>query len=289
MEYENEIHTLTAQLVDMKTRLRQVALEKEIFLESKKVSIERLSEYLLLDFDSEHLCLALIHVQADPATRHHPPVTVETENPAGEPEILYYSQDAIRLVSSLCQNRLSPEHNCFVFPADRDIAILLCPKPQYISGSRIRSGNYLLELKWKLSQLLLELDKQLSFPSIITLSSIAEGSANLRQLYLENVCTYDYLWDNLGGVHSYLDLKPTPMSAKDLTELNALEQEFMVNVTRTLYHCAATTLRRILELQMQQSCPCGRSWTVRPCACKTPWRSLSILRISPSAIWMSCP
>ncbi len=257
---EQQLSALTHEISALKARLRQVTLEKEIFLDTAHpLTMDELSECLFCGFSSDYLSMAVIRVHADPATRHHAPITSEELSNGNvdqrQLDIVYYPKESLAFVESLCQKYLAPEHCTVVFRAGRDIAVLLNPKAQYISASRVQHGNYASELKWKLSQLLLELDKHMEFQSIITLSSIAQKAVRLRQLYLENTYTYDYSWDCVGGVHSYQDLNAFPMSAKDLAELSILEQEFMDNVARTLYQGAATTLNSILQRQFQHTVP----------------------------------
>lgn len=259
IEQNLEITTLCTELAAARKQICRLTLERDTLMNSaRQIPISELSEHLLSVFDSEYFALAVIHTQAEPSTRHHAQVTDSMFNqaePLQRERDIYYSEEAFAVVEDLCQKHLEPMNNSLVFHAEKSIAILINPKASYISETRIQGGYYVTELKWALLQLLLVLDQQLGFKSVITLSSVVQQPLNLHMLYLENKYTFDYIWDCVGGVHAYPDLNAAPMSSKELTELSALEQEFMDNVTRALYQGAETTLNRILQRRFQHVIP----------------------------------
>lgn len=258
MKTKDEIAVLKAELAAMQERVRHLALENEITQTSERcVMASDLTKHLLIAFQSPFLAIALIHAQADPSTRHHEPITVEKlHDPAySQREQVYYAKETLDFISALCQKYLEPENQAVVFRAEMDVAILINPVSQYISDDTVQSGAYTRELKWALSNILASLDKELGFQSIVTLSSIVREPFNLHTLYMENKYAYDYIWDQVGGVHSYTDLNASPMSAKDLARISTLEQEFMDNVSRALYPGAAEVLERILQRQFEHTVP----------------------------------
>lgn len=259
MDLNQELQRLRIENQQLRTNLRHVRLENAIRDQIGSVeAISTLAEYFECTFYSDYLALATIHARANPLRRHTSPLAavMEPQNPPMEGHsIIYYDAPSIAIVEEICRRQLSPQTECLVFRADKDIGVVLNPRSQYVSDASIACGDYLWELKSRFQGILTELNEALSFESTVTISAIHHGSTCLRLLYEETTHTFEYSWNLPDPIYTYPELCASPMTPQERVEISALEKEFMNDVERLLFFEASLVLDTILKKQFQHAVP----------------------------------
>lgn len=243
----------------LKERIRHLALEHSILNELDfPTDIPTLAEYLQCTFYSEDLILVVIHAHADPLRRHTSPLAAvlapETPVEEGHP-MIYYPEPAMNAAEEILCANFAPQTHCIVFRALQDIGVLLNPKAAYISSNRIRSGDYYAQVLMQLEIVIRQLNAQLSFDNVATVSALRHGKASLREMYLETRNTYDYSWNLTGQVFSYPRLFEGATEAQEHMEISTLEIEFLNDINRLLFFEASVVLDNILDRQFSHAVP----------------------------------
>lgn len=253
-----EQHDMQQYVDTLKAELRQARLENAIHSTAGvNQPLEGLAEYLKTKFPSDYALLVILRAKADMSHRHA--LLADDPSPAilenNLRPVVYYTGQMMTKTEELCRKHFQPRSTHFLFPADMDMGLLICPDSHYVSETNISSGNYLKEVYQQLNALLGDMDREFMLENTASISRIWKDRLDLQKMYQETKDAYDYGWNRSGKLFAYDEFCTAPMSSNDRMLLCSLEEEFSNDTVHLLFDEASVVLGNILSIMLRNTLP----------------------------------